>query len=189
MGIDNRRFAVLVRTHFCISTYYVVGKCLKELVARYLRGVVDNGLREKFLVKGKIFLVAMFLENDKVRPCIGSGIIAERVVRQTQRRHKVGTFHHLHSDKRGCGVHYTLRRDKRYQSSLTHRIKGFEKEIVVYRLRCLTVRNILADGIRRVRHGKIAEGNIGGGDIKISVEVAFYLLKTLYPCKDRRMQG
>ena len=61
MGIDNRRFAVLVGTHFCVSTYYVVGKCLKELVAGYFRGVVDYGLREKFLVKGKILLVVMFL--------------------------------------------------------------------------------------------------------------------------------
>ena len=100
MGIDNSRFAILIRTHFCVSTYYVVGKCLKELVAGYLRGVVDNGLREKFLVKGKIFLVAMLLENYKVRPCICSGVIAERVVWQTQRRHNVGAFHQLHSDKR-----------------------------------------------------------------------------------------
>ena len=189
MGIDNRRFAVLVGTHFCICAYHILRKCLKELVAGYLRSVVDNGLREKFLVKGKILLVAMFLENNQVGAGIGSGIIAERIVRQTQRRYKVGTFHHLHSDKRGCGVHNALRRDKRYQSSLAHRIKGFEKEIIVYRLRCLTVWNILADGINRVRHGKVAEGDIGGCHIKISVEVALYLLKSFYPCKYRRMQG
>ena len=180
MGIDNSRFAVLVGTHFGIRAYHILRKCLKELVAGYLCGVVDNGLREKFLIKGKILLVAMFLENDKVRPRIGSGVIAERVVWQTQRRHNVGAFHHLQSDKRGCGVHYPLRRDKGYQSSLSYRIKGFEKEIVVYRLRCLTVRNILADGIRRVRHGKITEGDIGGGDIKISVEVALNLFKAFY---------
>ena len=53
----------------------------------------------------------------------------------------------------------------------------------------LTISNLLADGIRRVCNREISERDIGGGDIKIAVEVTLNLFKTLYACKNRRMQS
>lgn len=74
----------------------------------------------------------MLLENDKVGPGIGSGIVAESVVWQTQRRHEVGTLHQLHPNERLASVHHTLGCYKSNQTTLAHLIERLEKEIVVY---------------------------------------------------------
>ena len=68
-------------------------------------------------------------------------------------------------------------------------VECFEKEIIVDGLGSLTVSYILAHGIHRVCDSKISERDIGGGDIEIAVEVALYLLKTLYTGQYRRMQS
>ena len=50
----------------------------------------------------------MLLEYNQVRPRIGSGIVGESIVWQTQSRHKVCAFHKLHAHERTGGVHYPL---------------------------------------------------------------------------------
>ncbi len=158
--IDDSRFAEWVRANLRIRAYHILRKRHQIFVARHLGAMVNNRLDEKFLVSRQRFLAGMFLQNDKVRPCIGSGIVAKRIVRQTQCRHKVGTFHKFHSYKRRSSVHHTLRGDKGNESSLTHLVECFEEEIIVYRLCRLSVGNLLAHGIRRVGNRKISERNI-----------------------------
>ena len=125
----------------------------------------------------------MLLENNKVRAHISSGVFAESVVWQTQRCHKISLFNQLHSYKGRSRVHHALRCDKGNQTAISHLGKTFEKEIIVQRFGSLTVGNLLAHGISRVCHRKISERNIGGSDIKISVEVALNLLEALYASK------
>ena len=68
-------------------------------------------------------------------------------------------------------------------------VESLQEEIIMNRFCRLTVGNLLAHGIRRVRNRKITERDIGGGDIEIAVEVALNLLESLYTGQYRRMQG
>ena len=57
-------------------------------------------------------------------------------------------------------------------------VETFEKEVIVYRLGCLTIGNLLANGILRVCHREIPERYIRGGYIEIAIEVTLNLLET-----------
>ena len=76
----------------------------------------------------------MLLQYNKVTSYISSGIVAESVIGQSQRGHKIGAFHKLHPHEGRGGVHNTLRCDEGNQSTLTHLIECLEKEVIVYRL-------------------------------------------------------
>ena len=123
MCIDNRRFTILVGAYFGVGADDILRKRLKELVARNFRAAVNDRLDEKLLVSRQRFLSCMLLENNQVGPGISSGILAERVVWQTQRRHKVGTLHQLHPDERTAGVHHTLGCYESDKSALAHLVE------------------------------------------------------------------
>ncbi|WP_304488536.1 hypothetical protein [Duncaniella muris] len=187
MVVHDSRFAILVSANLCIGADHILRKRLKEFVARDFRTSVNNRLNEKLLVSRQCFLTSMLLENNQVRAYIGSGIIRESIIRKSQCSHKVSLFNQLHSDKRTGSVHHTLRCDKGDQTAFSHLVKTFEKKVIVQRLGSLTITNLLANGIRRVCNRKIAERNIGGSDIEVSVEVALYLLEPLYASQYRRV--
>ena len=73
----------------------------------------------------------MLLQDNQVIAYISPGVVRESVVRQTQCRHKVGTFYQFHSDKGRSGIHHTLRCDKGDNTTLSHLVKAFEKEVIV----------------------------------------------------------
>ena len=131
MLVDDGGFAEWVSANFGIGADDILRKCLKEFVTGHLRTTVHDRLDEELLISRQCFLPRMFLENDKVGAGIGSGILAESVVRQTQSRHEVGSLHKLHSHERRGGIHHTLRRNKGYKSTFTHLVETFEKEIVM----------------------------------------------------------
>ena len=189
MLIDDGGFAEWVSAYFGICADDILRKSLKEFVAGNFRATVNNRLDKELLVSRQSFLSGMFLENNQVRPGIGSCIIGESIVWQTQSRHKVGTLHKLHPDKRTGGIHHTLGCNESNQATLPHLVECFEKEVIVNGLCRLTVGNLLAHGISRIRNCEIPKGDIGGGNIEITVEITLYLLEALNACKDGRMQS
>ena len=66
-------------------------------------------------------------------------------------------------------------------AALTHRIKAFQEEIVVYRLRCRTPCRVLAARELRVEHRHVAERDVRDGKVEIVRERLLYLLESLYP--------
>ena len=130
----------------------------------------------------------MLLQDNKVRAYICSGIIAERIVRQTQGCNKISLFYQLHSDEWNGSVHHALRRNKGYQTAFPHLVETFEEEVIVQGLCRLTVADLLAYGISRVCNRKISERNIGCSHVEISVEIGVNFLKTLYAGQYRGVQ-
>lgn len=65
-----------------------------------------------------------------------------------------------------------------------HLVECLQEEVIVNCLGRLTIGDLLAHGIRRVRNREITERNIGCSDIEISVEVALYLLEAHYAGQD-----
>ncbi len=183
MVVHDSRFAILVIANLGVGAYNILRKRLKELVAWHFCTPVNYRLNEKLFISRQRLLFGVLLENNQVRADICSSIFAERIVGQTQSRHKVSLFHKLHSYERRSGVHYTLRCDKGNQASFSHLVKTFEKEVIVQRLGSLTIANLLANGISRVCNREISERNIGGSNIKVTVEVTLNLLEPLYACQ------
>ena len=50
MVVHDGRFAILVSANLGISAYYILRKCLKELVAGYFGATVNNRLNKELLV-------------------------------------------------------------------------------------------------------------------------------------------
>ena len=188
MLIDKRGLAVWVCADTRVGAYHILRKCREILVGGCLAVTVNNRLHEKFLVSRQCGFTAMLLEDNQVTACVSPGIVGERVVRQTQCGHQIGTLHHLRTDKGRSGVHHTLRCDKGYQSTLAHGVKCFEEEIIVYRLCRLSVSQFLARGIDRIRHGKVSERDIGTSHIKVAVVIRLNLFEALNSDFRVRMQ-
>ena len=66
MFVDDCWFTELICADFSISAYHILGKRLKELVARHFRTTVNDRLDEKLLISRQRLLTCMLLENDKV---------------------------------------------------------------------------------------------------------------------------
>ena len=81
----------------------------------------------------------------------------------------------------GRCVQYSLRGDERHDAALTHRVKAFQKEIVVYRLRGGTPCGIMTARKLRVEHSHVAKRDIRDGKIKVVRERLLYFLESLYP--------
>ena len=157
---------------------YAVGVCVYRSADRCL-----FGLHEQFFIIVQFpVLVAVLLQENQVAAHFRVRVLREEVVRQAGYAHQVGMTHHVLAYGRvGRGIQHTLRGDECHDAALTHRIKAFQEEVVVYRLRRRTPCGVLAARKFRVKHSHVTERDVGDCQVKIVVEGLLYLLETLYP--------
>ena len=149
-------------------------------------GSADRGLfclHKKFLIIIPFpVLSAVLLQDNQITAHLRTRIFRKEVVRQTGNAHQIGVVHHILAYGRiGRGIQHPLRGNERHDSAFTHRIKAFQKEIVVYRLGCRPSCHVMAVGKFRVEHSHIAKRDIGDSQIKMVHERLFNFLVPLYP--------
>ena len=119
------------------------------------------------------------LEKDDVRYNLGTGILFERVIRQTDSSQQLGTLGKIAAHGGILGVHGISRGHKSYHTAGTHLIQCFGKKIVMNTEIQLVV-GFVVDLILTERHitnGKVIEiSPVGGlkpghGDVGLGVEL------------------
>ena len=119
------------------------------------------------------------LEEDDVRYHLGTGILFERVIRQTDSSQQLGTLGKIPAHGGILGVHGISRGHKSYHTAGTHLIQCFGKKIVMNTEIQLVIgfisNLILAE--RHITNGKVIEiSPVGGlkpghGDVGLGVEL------------------
>ena len=119
------------------------------------------------------------LEEDDVRYHLGTGILFERVIRQTDSSQQLGTLGKIAAHGGILGVHGISRGHKSYHAAGTHLVECFGKKVVVdaeIQLVIGFISNlILAE--RHITNGKVIEiSPVGGlkpghGDVGLGVEL------------------
>ena len=119
------------------------------------------------------------MEEDDVRYHLGTGILFERVIRQTDSSQQLGTLGKIAAHGGILGVHRIAAGDKGYHTAGTHLIQCFGKKIVMNTEIQLVIgfisNLILAE--RHITNGKVIEiSPVGGlkpghGDVGLGVEL------------------
>ena len=135
-----------------------------------------------FIIVQLPFLAAVLLQDNQVATHFRTRVVREEVVRQACDSHQIGITHHILAYGRvGRCVQYPLRGDERHDAALTHRVKAFQEEVVVYCLRCGTPCRVLAARELRVEHSHVAERDVRDSKVEIVREWLLYLLESLHP--------
>ena len=141
------------------------------------------GLHKEFLVIIQFpVLSAVLLQDNQITAHLRTRIFRKEVVWQTGNAHKIGMVHHILAYGRiGRSIQHPLRGNERHDSAFTHRIKAFQKEVVMYRPRRRVSCGIMTVGKFWVEHRHITKGDIGYSQIKMVHERLFNFLVPLYP--------
>ena len=119
------------------------------------------------------------LEKDDVRYNLGTGILFERVIRQTDRSQQLGTLGKIAAHGGILGVHGISGGHKSYHAAGTHLVECFGKKVVVdaeIQLVIGFISNLILTE-RHITNGKVKEVTPVGGlkaaycDVRLGIEL------------------
>ena len=119
------------------------------------------------------------MEKDDVRYNLGTGILFERVIRQTDRSQQLGTLGKIAAHGGILGIHRIAAGDKSHHAAGTHLVECFGKKVVVNAEIQLVI-GFISNLILTERHitdGKVKEVTPVGGlkaaycDVRLGIEL------------------